>query len=526
MPHRLVKEYLNLTEAAEAFLEKLEQQMSIVADLSRADILLYAQKSSHELIVLAHAQPHSLAHVYSQSRTGRVVSIDHRPEILRVLTTGKACEGQRSFITEGAPVVRQTFPVYFPPVNSLPPEMQPPEDQAGSSSEKPQIIAALVIVTNLLEYERHRLRSPVFKQALKNLQLMLLSGHVIGAEMLSPFGEQDGILITDNDGIIQYVSGIAANLYRRVGYKETLAGRPLTAIETADEQLRRDTLAQKRALERDVEEVDHFWTHKTIPLISYPPSWSWLKPLNLSKKSRIDGVLFMLHDDTESRRQDQEMRIKNAMIQEVHHRVKNNLQTIAGLLRMQARRVQSEEARSVLEETLSRILSVAVIHEFLSSDSSNIINIKEVSNRIVSQLQYGMLSPDDNIRIEVTGEPISLPARQATSCALIINELVQNAIEHGFEHKKEGVIRVNLEDNGDEVIINVADTGEGVPGDFRLEKAESLGLQIVRILVEGDLKGQIQVENGVNDGAGLSIKIIFPKTIFRGEAGWKEPVSL
>jgi two-component sensor histidine kinase len=124
------------------------------------------------------------------------------------------------------------------------------------------------------------------------------------------------------------------------------------------------------------------------------------------------------------------------------------------------------------------------------------------------------------------GEPIYLPARQATSCALIINELVQNAIEHGFEHKKEGVIWVNLEDKGDEVIINVADNGEGVPGDFRLEQAESLGLQIVRILVEGDLKGRIQLENGVNNGVGLSIKIIFPKTTFRGEAGWKEPVSL
>jgi two-component sensor histidine kinase len=210
----------------------------------------------------------------------------------------------------------------------------------------------------------------------------------------------------------------------------------------------------------------------------------------------------------------------------VHHRVKNNLQTIAGLLRMQARRVKSEEARQVLDETLSRILSVAVIHEFLSSDSSNIINIKEVSNRIIGQLQYGMLSSEAKIQIEVVGEPIYLPARQATSCALIINELVQNAIEHGFERRQEGIIQVNLADNGDEVIINVADNGDGLPSDFHLEDTASLGLQIVKILVEGDLKGHIQLENGINDGHGLSIKIIFPKTMFRGEAGWKEPVSL
>jgi two-component sensor histidine kinase len=234
----------------------------------------------------------------------------------------------------------------------------------------------------------------------------------------------------------------------------------------------------------------------------------------------------MLHDDTDIRRQDQEMRIKNVLIQEVHHRVKNNLQTIAGLLRMQIRRVESEEARQVLEETLSRILSVAVIHEFLSSDSSNVINIKEVGQRIISQLQYGMLSPDSKIQLELSGEPIYLPARQATSCALIINELVQNAIEHGFEQKKEGIVRVNLEDSGDEVMIRVADNGDGLPGDFHLEDTDSLGLQIVRILVEGDLKGQIQLGSGIDNGNGLSIKIIFPKTLFRGEAGWKEHVSL
>jgi two-component sensor histidine kinase len=236
-------------------------------------------------------------------------------------------------------------------------------------------------------------------------------------------------------------------------------------------------------------------------------------------------VLIALHDATEIRRQDQEIRVKNAMIQEVHHRVKNNLQTIAALLRMQARRVTSDEARLVLDETLTRILSVAVIHEFLSSNSSNIINIKEVSYRIIHQFQQGMLSPDKQIELELAGEPIYLPARQATACALIINELVQNAVEHGFEHKQEGLVRVNLADSGDEVIIMVADDGDGVPDDFQMEQAESLGLQIVKILVEEDLKGQIHLEKGIDNGDGLSIKIVFPKTVFRGEEGWKEHVS-
>jgi two-component sensor histidine kinase len=213
------------------------------------------------------------------------------------------------------------------------------------------------------------------------------------------------------------------------------------------------------------------------------------------------------------------------MIQEVHHRVKNNLQTIAGLLRMQIRRVESEEAKLALDEALNRILSVAVIHEFLSSKGSNIINIKEVCGRIVSQFQQGMLSPDKQIDFKLAGDPIFLPARQATACSLIINELIQNSLEHGFEGRPQGRIMVNLADNGEQVIITVSDDGTGVPDGFSLDQAKSLGLQIVRILVEDDLKGVINLHKNLDNGDGLRVEIIFTKFNLEGEEGWKEHVS-
>jgi two-component sensor histidine kinase len=510
--HDAVNYCLNLSESSIAFLRTIEQQMGIVADLSRADILLYGRKSEKEAIVLAHAQPHSLAHVYNKSREGYVVTAVQRPEVLRTLTSGQPQKEHRSFISEGAQVVRQALPVFFPsPVAAC----NCPE----GSKENPLVVATLIIVTNLIEYERHRLRSEVFRQALKKLQLMVSYGQVLGGENLSPFGEQDGITFVDAAGVIRYVSGIAANLYRRLGYKDTLVGRQLSDLETADEELRQLALEQQRCLEREVKEGDRFCVHKALPLVSYPKLyWPWLKH---SRRIKPYGVIIALHDATESRRQDQEIRVKNAMIQEVHHRVKNNLQTIAGLLRMQTRRVKSEEARQVLDETLNRILSIAVIHEFLSSDNSNIINIKEVSNRIVGHLRQGMLNPEKEIQLELTGEPIYLPARQATACSLIINELVQNAIEHGFERKQTGLIQVNLADEGDEVIIKVMDNGDGLPADFDVDQADSLGLHIVKILVEEDLKGQICFQNG----NGLAVTITFPKNSLRGEEGWKEYAS-
>jgi two-component sensor histidine kinase len=512
--HEAVNYCLNLNEASIAFLRTIEAQMSIVADLSRADILLYARKSDHEAIALAHAQPHSLAHVYNKSREGYVITNQTRPEVMQALISGQRQKEHRSFIAEGAPVVRQELPVFFPPPLAI-------YSSTEEAQVKPRVVAVLIVVTNLIEYERHRLRSKVFQQALKKLQIMLSYGQVPGAEDCSSFGEQDGIIFVDNLGIVRYASGIASNLYRRLGYKESVIGRRLADLETADEDIRQAALTKHRCLEWETKEGERDWVRKTLPLASYSTNrWPWLDTFQLAAKPY--GVLIALHDATESRRQDQELRVKNAMIQEVHHRVKNNLQTIAGLLRMQARRVKSEEARQILDETLNRILSIAVIHEFLSNENSNIINIKEVSHRIVAQFRQGMLNPEKEIQLELAGEPIFLPARQATACSLIINELLQNALEHGFEHKQEGFIRVNLADEGDQVIINVTDNGDGLPPGFSMEQADSLGFHIVKILVEEDLKGKLSLENG----NGLAVTVKFPKTLFRGEEGWKEHVSL
>ena len=259
--HDAVDYCLNLSEASIDFLGTIEQQMGIVADLSRADILLYGRKSDQEAIVLAHAQPHSLAHVYNKSREGYVVSSKTRPEVMRALISGQRQKEYRSFITEGAPVVRQALPVFFPPLIMT-------CDYEAEPKEKPRVVAALIIVTNLIEYERHRLRSEVFRQALKKLQAMLSYGRVLGAEQLTPFGEQDGLIFVDSAGKVRYVSGIAANLYRRLGYKETLVGRYLTDLETTDEDIRQSALEQNRCLERETKEADRFWIRKALPLVS------------------------------------------------------------------------------------------------------------------------------------------------------------------------------------------------------------------------------------------------------------------
>jgi two-component sensor histidine kinase len=196
------------------------------------------------------------------------------------------------------------------------------------------------------------------------------------------------------------------------------------------------------------------------------------------------------------------------MIQEVHHRVKNNLQGIAAMLRMEARRTKHKEALQAINEAISRILSVAVIHEFLSRDVTQTINIRDVCQRILTQSQQVAVAPGRQISLSVEGPNIYLPSQQATACALVVNELIQNALVHGFEIKKHGQVQILLADGGDQVCLEIRDDGDPLPADFRLETAKSLGLQIVRTLVQDDLHGTLAIANLEN---GVMATVQFPK---------------
>jgi two-component sensor histidine kinase len=171
-----------------------------------------------------------------------------------------------------------------------------------------------------------------------------------------------------------------------------------------------------------------------------------------------------------------------------------------------------------LLEAVQRILSVAVVHEFLSEADARVINIRELTQRIVSQTQQGMLRPDQYIQLRLEGPSLYLPAQQATTCAIIVNELIQNAVEHAFGEEGRGKITVRLREEDDVVQISIVDDGRGLPEGFNVDGTESLGLQIVRTLVQDDLKGEFELRNG----EGTKAIIRFPRQPLGGEASWSE----
>jgi len=473
-----------------AFLERVERGMAIVADISRADILLYCKGGENEAVVVAQARPHSVAPIY-EPICGQAVNREERPALFRALESGKPARASQRIIADGAPIFQEMWPLFGP---------------------QRRLVGALTIEKTMIEQERHKRRLPSFQWATRELQKMLASGSVMGADELTPFGEHDGILVVDWRRQILYVSGIANNLYRRLGYMERLVGKELRYLATSDDALVEKAIREGRCLEGESQEGERVWIRKVVPLVFQDGLWRiW------GRSRKVVGALVTIHDATAARRREREAKIRTAMIQEIHHRVKNNLQSIAALLRLQARRAGSREARKALRESINRILSVAVIHEFLSQHESRVINLKEVSRRVVDQLQRGVLDPSKEIELTVQGPNIYLPAQQATACALVINELLQNSLEHGYRRRKEGTIAVKLWEEADSVTVEIDDDGRGLPPDFDLEADSSLGLQIVQTLVEDDLGGRFELK----DGGGVKAIVTFPKVTLGGE-NWEE----
>jgi two-component system, sensor histidine kinase PdtaS len=477
-----------VTAEDRAFLHQVIQGAAITADISRADLLICCQLSAERGLVAYHVMPHSTPSLYRQEQTGRTFTQAEQPLTFRALTSGSGGRQQREVLRHGAPVFQDVFPIHNP---------------------QGQVIAAMVLETSMIAYERQRRRNHAFRRAVIWLQEMSVQGALAGAAELSRFGQYDGIYLVNRQRTIAYMSGIASNLFRSVGVTVDAVGQQLDVLEEADAQLVETAFATGRCVE-EVAEIDHrVWIRKVVPVQAPAGGWMhrwlaqpWYGAPRTAKREAVDAVLVMVHNATELVEQQRELNVKAAIIQEVHHRIKNNLQNIASILRMQARRSRSDEARQQLLDAVNRVLSMAVIHEFMSQDEHRAINLREVCQRIASQVVDVSSLPDKVIHIGVHGPNIRLPAGQATPAALVINELVLNAVEHGVGDRSQGRIDINLDDLGDSVSVTVVDDGEGLPPGFDLFQSASLGLQIVRTLATYDLKGSIRLESAQSEAAG------------------------
>jgi two-component system, sensor histidine kinase PdtaS len=223
----------------------------------------------------------------------------------------------------------------------------------------------------------------------------------------------------------------------------------------------------------------------------------------------VTGGVVLLRDVSDVRRRDRLLVTMDATIREVHHRVKNNLQTISSLLRLQARREPPGSGRTALEEAERRIRSIALIHEILSRDTGGSVDLNEIVVQLVRVAEEGVFSSSVAARFRVDGDGGVLPADVATPLGVVLTELLTNAAEHAFPpgwSQPEGAhVQVSLHNDGSELVIRVHDNGVGWPEGFDIGKTQSLGLSIARSLVVSQLSGTLRTHN--DSGAVSELRI-------------------
>lgn len=307
----------------------------------------------------------------------------------------------------------------------------------------------------------------------------------------------DGFVRTDRLGLVRYASPNAMSAYRRLGLTGDLIGTPLDDVTTG--------LVDRRPTDRGVRSVLRGDGDSETEIENAKASLL-LRVIPMRSAGRRSGALILLRDVTELRLRERELVSKEATIREIHHRVKNNLQTVAALLRLQGRRLENPEARAALDEAVRRVGSIALVHETLSQSFTDFVDFDEIADRLLRTVLDVSDGPAaaNRIKPDRFGTFGQLPGEIATPLAMVLTELIQNAAEHAYG-EEGGPLTIAVNRIRDRIRLRVSDEGMGLPADF--DPARSLGLSIVTTLVTGELDGTLEFEPRAGGGTTVSISL-------------------
>ena len=455
-------------------LQRLVAEWQLLSDLSFADLVLWVRTLDGRWLAAAHMRPTTGPTTYLEDVVGEELERAERVE--RAWTQGRIV---RDGDSQGEGLWRQQVPV---------------RQEAVPVRRGERVIAVLSRDTNLAAA-----RVP------SHLELAYLSSAGELVQMVSegtfPFPGSDpdpehaprvgdGLLRLDRTGHVVYASPNALSAYRRLGVPGDLLGlhlgHTIARLSAGPGRLDepRGSAALAAALRFREPRESEVEARGSVVL---------LRALPLVPGGEPRGALVLVRDVTELRRRDRQIMGKDATIREIHHRVKNNLQTVAALLRMQARRMTDPAAQAALQESVRRVASIAVVHETLALALDETVDFDGIADSVLAMCA----------EVATTGAPVQvlrsgsfgvLRADVATPLSMVLTELVQNAVEHAYPEGQEGRIEVGVRRGEDDLEVEVVDDGAGLPEGFDLEASTRLGLQIVRTLVAGELRGELALE--------------------------------
>lgn len=463
---KLASERTDLTDAEIDRLRAIVGEWPLLADLALSDLVLWLPTwNEGGLVAVAQVRPTTAPTRVSENLIGDFAPRGRFPSLDRALVFGQCVE--------------HAYPVHF-------------GDRviavvARHSSKQPRVAGKL---------------EEIYLQTADDLLRMLVDGTFPALTVIDESADSprvgDGLIRLDVNGVVTYSSPNAVSAVHRLGLATELVGKELKPIiahlsrrpTPMDETLMQ--IASGQAAGRaDIENNVATVLLQGIPLQSH---------------GQVFGSLVLLRDVTDIRGRERALLSKDATIREIHHRVKNNLQTVAALLRLQGRRAESAETKAALGEAELRVGAIAVVHEILSRDTGESVAFDEVIDRIIDLMSelapvYALTAP----LISRVGSCSALPSEQATPLAMSISELLQNAIEHAHAT----VITVELTQGAGQVRVVVRDDGIGLPDGFEVADA-GLGLQIVQSLATGELRGNFLIGNDEAGGAVACLEIPQP----------------
>jgi two-component sensor histidine kinase len=449
----------DLSAADRRLLDRAAGDLQVAADLAHADLLILCPtERSGRVVVAAHGQPSTAHSLYPRSRRGDVIAAERGSPVWRSLHRGRPSRELDGLLIAGVPVEERVTPM---------------RNRAG------KIVAVLDMHRSA--YYRRPARRPndALREAAAVLATMIFADAIDAASMEKLIHAGDGIVVYDRAGSIIYADARARAIYRKLGLPR-VAGLRLDERELAGAVVLK-THRFRIHSEHEIQIRDAVIIKRVIPL---------------SHHGRAGGQLAVVCDVTDLRRRERQRLVKAAVVQEIHHRVKNNLQTIASLLRLQLRRAASEVTRRALRESVSRILSIATVHDFLSREGTEAVDLKQLGASLLQAARDGHHVAQ--VQVDVSGPHVSIRADRATPLALALNELALNAMEHAFRGRTRGHVSLALQREGEALELELRDDGVGLPALFSLDASPNLGLQIVHMLVTQDLKGHFEMgsDNG------------------------------
>ncbi len=479
----LVRSHTDLDAADVAWLQLIQADWQIIADLSFADLVLWLP--DHEgkgFWAGAQMRPTTGPTSYVDDVIGTFVPAGRRPMVDMAYEQGR-------LVREGDPEWRDHVPVRVETI---------PVRRAG------RVIAVIGRHTNLLGVRTPSRLELSYLQTAADLTQMIAHGHFPAPGQRSDHADSprvgDGFVRIDAAGRVTYASPNALSVFRRLGLSGDLEGLVLADVT-------RDLVPQRRRPDEEtLSAVLGGRAHRDTELGTDGVSLI-VRSIPLRPVDEQIGALVLVRDVTDLRRRDRELVTKDATIREIHHRVKNNLQTVAALLRLQARRIDSGDAKAALEEAVRRVGTIAIVHETLSTAADERVDFDDVADRLGTMVTEVSLT-GQRVRVLRTGSFRVLPSDVATALAMVLTEVLQNAVEHGYDEGQPGRIEVGVTRLVGRMEVTVEDDGRGLPDGFDLDSSTSLGLSIVRTLVESELGGRLTLgPASVGPGTRVSLDV-------------------